>query len=185
MLIKPYIKGYIEIPDGKVDITDPCYDKDDVFRMNAVAIKQGRYRCRYWKGFKLEQKEKSEAQEEYRKYGFESAEEYIRAETRDIKNRVFILEIQHETANASIDGSDWKRIGNIAVDAGMAGFFLDKPDFDDKEWQKLCDYTLGVKAPVYLKRKLGFWSDSGYGDGCYEVYALKRNNEVLGLKIEF
>ena len=71
-----------------------------------------------------------------------------------------------------------ERIGNIGVDAGMAGFFRDKPDFPGDEWDKfLCDSGV-FKAngeydydKNYYNIPYGLFSSSGYGDGGYNVYA--------------
>lgn len=62
----------------------------------------------------------------------------------------------------------WDIIGRIGVDAGMAGFFNNKPDFNDEEWSKLCDAVLynGKAWAMYD----GIFSDSGYGDGTYPVF---------------
>lgn len=61
------------------------------------------------------------------------------------------------------------------VDAGLCGFYNQKPNFDDKGWDRFC-------------ADLGNWSEwkfsnydghegvcctSGFGDGCYGVYGLK------------
>ena len=67
-------------------------------------------------------------------------------------------------------------LGEIGVDAGMAGFFSpSKPDFDDDEqWNNICDMSLERDANVYTftDESEGFWTSSGYGDGSYPVYAL-------------
>lgn len=62
----------------------------------------------------------------------------------------------------------WDIIGSIGVDAGMAGFFNNKPDFNDEEWSKLCDAVLynGKAWAMYD----GIFSESGYGDGSYPVF---------------
>lgn len=50
----------------------------------------------------------------------------------------------------------------------MAGFFNDKPDFNDDEWDKLCDKVNEGDAWCLYD---GIFSSSGYGDGSYDVYA--------------
>ena len=63
-----------------------------------------------------------------------------------------------------------ERIGDICVDAGLAGFFNNKPDFSDSEWEKFCaDIEIGKYWNLYD----GIFSSSGYGDGCYNVFANK------------
>ena len=76
-----------------------------------------------------------------------------------------------------------EEIGEIGVDAGLAGFFNDKPDYNDEEWMKLCS---AIEDEDYLINEEGFFSSSGYGDGCYPVYAEKdTNGEIISLEIVF
>lgn len=79
-------------------------------------------------------------------------------------------------------------IGNIGVDAGMAGFFRDKPDYTDEEWYQFCSqfdhrkrYT-GLDYGVVSESGYGVVSESGYGDGGYDVYA---NADRSAFMIEF
>ena len=82
----------------------------------------------------------------------------------------------------------------------MAGFFINKPDFLDEEWQSLCDSMMHGTGAYTFEANLsddaficefghgqGFWSSSGFGDGCYPVYAYYRDGESLpvGLSIVF
>ena len=86
--------------------------------------------------------------------------------------------------NGSIPAqSSMKEIGGISVDAGMAGFFYDKPDYNDEEWGKFCVQT--HKGLAWINKD-GFFSSSGYGDGFYPVYA-KRNQgrKITALEIRF
>jgi len=75
-----------------------------------------------------------------------------------------------------------KEIGSIGVDAGLAGFFHNKPDYDDAAWKGFCDRIRNGDAWM---TEDGFYSSSGYGDGCYKVYAAEQNGEVVGLEIRF
>lgn len=95
--------------------------------------------------------------------------------------RIAIIGIYH---NGKIPNQNsMEIIGSIGVDAGLAGFFHNKPDFDDKEWDKLCNKMSNRTAWL---TKLGFWSESGYGDGVYGVYAGKDKNGVINaLEIRF
>ena len=80
-------------------------------------------------------------------------------------------------------------IGSIGVDAGMAGFFRNKPDFKDDEWEKFMtdsqmrkpdgswDYTKHTYIIDY-----GIFSSSGFGDGGYDVFA---NADRTAFRIEF
>lgn len=55
----------------------------------------------------------------------------------------------------------WELIGNIGVDAGMAGFFRDKPDYTDEEWYQFCSQFDHRKR--YTGLDYGVVSESGYG----------------------
>lgn len=75
-----------------------------------------------------------------------------------------------------------EQIGTIGVDAGLAGFFRNKPDYNDEEWANFC--TMISKGSVWLTDE-GFYSHSGYGDGVYNVYANEDGNEAVALEIRF
>lgn len=85
----------------------------------------------------------------------------------DWGNRIIKLAIYHSDLEEMPDCQI--ELCPIGVDAGLAGFFDDKPDFDDKTWGDLCDNVFGTKN--YGKMDCGFWSSSGLGDGEYQVYA--------------
>ena len=68
---------------------------------------------------------------------------------------------------------EMENIGSIGVDAGLAGFFNNKPDFSDGEWGELCKaISKGDAWNMYN----GIFSSSGYGDGMYYVYANEDRN---------
>lgn len=74
-------------------------------------------------------------------------------------------------------------IGEICVDAGLAGFFENKPDYSDEEWQDFCDAIGYDNAHIYPE---GFCSSSGFGDGEYEVFAFKNDDgKIAALEIHF
>lgn len=141
-----------------VDITDPCYDRDTWCRMNGVKIKPGNYKCIAWM-------RPDTCTYEGKKYD---------------DTRVAIIGIY-------LDGNipyanEMEEIGEIGVDAGLAGFFNDKPDYNDEEWSAFCDSIHDGDA--WIKDE-GFFSSSGYGDGCYPVRACKENGEIVALEIRF
>lgn len=70
-------------------------------------------------------------------------------------------------------------IGTIGVDAGLAGFFNNKKDFNDDEWGELCRRIGNGNAWCLYN---GIFSSSGYGDGEYVVYA---NEERTAFTIVF
>ena len=131
---------------GKVDITDPCYDKNTWCRMTTDC-----------------------------EPGIYTGYAYISDEGRWSK-RVSRISIFKDDIKWDLDEMEW--IGQIGVDAGMAGFFRDKPDFPDDEWMEFL-----VEADVFKTKDeynydkdfylvpYGVFSSSGYGDGVYNVYA--------------
>lgn len=96
----------------------------------------------------------------------------------------------------------WYYAGSIGVDSGQAGIF----DYDsfrndslvntetkfklsDKEegdlWYELCcDKTLYTEEGAGIV-PYGAVSRSGIGDGMYDVFTMKENKEIVGIKIEF
>ena len=101
---------------GSVDITDPCYDRDVWCSMTDVKIRKGVYTCIAW-----HHKDKGT---------FDNGEPYC----YDVIGIIGIY----------LDGvipcqKDMKEIGSIGVDAGLAGFFHNKPDYTDGEWAAFCD----------------------------------------------
>ena len=164
MHLKRHLVGQIEIPDGFVDITDPCYGKDVWCRMNDVRVMPGTYNCYAYMG-----------------------------EDKIWGNRCWIAQIAiadgpyDEVAEDRISsGRSWRTIGSIGVDAGMAGFFNHKPDFDDDAWTKVCNAKTHGGCKAYLEGFAnGFWTDSGVGDGCYTVHAIRENRKIIALEIRF
>lgn len=121
---------------GSVDITDPCYDKDVWCRMNDVKISDGEYTCNVWhhtdKGT----------------YKDGTPYSYILVGAIGIYR------------NGDIPRQkDMEKIGSIGVDAGLAGFFHNKPDYSDEAWSKFCDRIRHGDA--WLTED-GFYSSSGY-----------------------
>ena len=131
---------------NKVDITDPCYNKDVWCRMT-VDCEPG----------------------EYNGYVFVSDEDGWGMRVSEI----CISKSEHLW-----DINDMEHIGDIGVDAGMAGFFNNKPDFNDDEWDELCSIA-DFKSNAWNAFN-GIFSSSGYGDGMYPVYAsLNRDAFVI------
>ena len=93
---------------SKVDITDPCYDKNVKCRINDIEIKPGLYNC--------------------------YVNLYSDKETNGWGERVASLEIIH----LGLTATSFKLIGSIGVDAGLAGIFQNKPDYTDEEWYDFC-----------------------------------------------
>lgn len=146
-LVKKII-GNITLSD-KVDITDPCYNRNTWCRINDVSVKPGRYTCVAW----------------------------ISGE-----GRVGILGVYR---NGRIPHEDrFEAFGAIGVDAGLAGVFNSpKPDYDGEAWSDFCDSIRNGNA--WIKHG-GFFTSSGYGDGCYTVSVHRnRAKEIDAIEIRF
>lgn len=144
------VYGYKEFPD-KIDITDPCYDRDVWCRINNFPIPAGEYEC--------------------------YAQVLNDEETDGWGERVSRIGIRTEKPD------HYERKGSIGVDAGMAGFFINKPDYTDNEWANFCG-KIDFDEKVYMFDE-GFFSESGYGDGGYDVYVGYKDGKPTEVYIEF
>lgn len=139
-----------------VDITDPCYDAGTWCRMT-TQCKQGKY------------------------YGY--------VDIVDTKEDwgVRVAKISIARTKVDIDKEKLEFIGSIGVDAGLAGFFSNKPDYNDEEWENFVNWMYEAdptQSGKYwaLDDNKGLFSDSGFGDGQYNVYA---NKERTAFQIVF
>jgi len=140
----------LDVKDGLVDITDPCYDRGTWCAMWGVKVKTGEYTV------------------EINKTGSRVRSIYM-----------------HLPDEKMIRKQD---IGLAGVDAGLCGFFIDKPTFSDDEWMKICkDIEEQEKSGKDIfKIASGVFSSSGYGDGEYPISAYYNGDlEIVGLKITF
>ena len=164
------IVGHMQI-NGSVDITDPCYDRDVWCRINDMKVRPGDYECSYFMtNFPWE-------------YDGKNGDDWC--VTRARIAHVDVMTELESTGFSECDEAE--EIGEIGVDAGLAGFFKNKPDFSDEEWHEFCRAMRAMRAmdeQAYLT-DLGFWTSSGYGDGGYPVYAVKRGGEIVALEIVF
>ena len=86
------------------------------------------------------------------------------------------------------------RTSSVGVDAGLCGFFVNKPDYDDAAWDEFCNMLTRMdkkyeKDTGHRYRNVyhtdeGFFTSSGYGDGEYNVYMLDMDGKV-GVEIVF
>lgn len=158
--LRKRVVGSMTIGDS-VDITDPCYNRDVWCRINDVSVTPGNYTCVIWR----------------------QAESYNwNGEKREFESVIRCIGIYLD--GVIPDQDKMFCIGEIGVDAGLAGFFPEKPDFSDDEWAELCQ--LITNADYHLNPDLGFFSESGEGDGTYEVYAgHDEAMHITGLEIRF
>ena len=120
------------------EATDPCYNRDVWCRINNIDTLPGKYQCFIFV------KDKGE-------WGM----------------RVARLRVCHESIDLEATDDDLcnEYIGEIGVDAGLAGFYNNKPDYNDEEWAEFCKF----RGQYYIRPE-GVCSLSGYGDGGYAVY---------------
>lgn len=151
--------GYKEFT-GPVTATDPGYDHDAMCVVRDIDIKPGKYSLFVYYG-----------------------KEYYKDD--DNKRRQcsipYICAMYHESLSPR-GRCNWRLIGSIGVDAGMAGFFQNKPDYNYDEWGEFCKKMRGN----YCIMQEGFCTRSGIGDGWYDVYATYNDeNEIVGVEIRF
>lgn len=135
-----------------VDITDPCYDKGTWCRVN-VACQPG----------------------EYTGYAEISDE-------GEWGKRVANIAIYKDDKYVPLD--EMECINTIGVDAGLAGFFNNKPDYED--WMGFLVESGVFKTKEeynyekdYYAVDYGVFSESGYGDGSYDVYATPERDAFM------
>lgn len=156
-------------------ISDPCYD-DYCWCKNLVkneTIRQGVYSA-----FVVEK--------DYGDWGLRNKELII-------ANSEF-LNI-HDLENSVKDLDFCVELQEVGVDAGLCGFFINKPNYTREEWLKICDFLYPEKKYYveYIMAKKenpfmcdGVCSSSGFGDGCYPVLACVNNKGLfIGFKIVF
>lgn len=145
---------------SKVEVTDPCYSRDIWCKMRDVEIVPGEYTCVVWM-------HKGSYEYDGKTYD----------DTR-VGNIGIYLGGIIPTQKSMVE------IGTIGVDAGVAGFFENKPDYTEDEWDELCKKIKKGYAWIFTE---GFFSESGFGDGGYPVYAFKSpdSGKITSLEIRF
>lgn len=117
----------------------------------------------------------------------------IRAEKfGEVVHELTLLSAQEEYLSPSLQT---QIIGTICVDAGLAGFFEGKPDYDDESWENLGNYLWepvdGAQRHYWIGDESSpmkckcFLSFSGYGDGVYDVYSITKDRKLVGYKLVF
>lgn len=146
-----------------IDITDPCYDRDTWCALWDVNIKPGDYHC-----------------------------QVITTNTWGVRNGVsMILHKDHYEKYETPDFEDFEYLGHIGVDAGLAGFFNDKQTYSDEKWDTLyCSEPPShglntiIQPSTFIKNN-GFYTQSGLGDGGYNVLVQKKDGEIIAIVIDF
>lgn len=120
--------GYLSIDNGKIDVTDPCYDRDVWCRVNDVEVVPGKYVCQ------------------------------IEKQNDGIFGRgvsaIRIALCNSDFSKSNPERLEW--FDSIGVDAGLAGFFVSpKKDYTDSEWSDLCGWMYdNAKASEWKKDQL-------------------------------
>ena len=137
-----------------ITVTDPCYDRDSTGQTD-VHLPVGEYECYY-----------DEVNEGC--WG----------------NRVARIAIVQKGKDYELDMDRYVEhcVGSAPVDAGLCGFFINKPDYDDEAWMKFCD-NLDNDVNTYHTDE-GFFTSSGYGDGEYDISIIDCGG-VIGLMVTF
>ncbi len=156
ILLEKVERGEVAFPAGEISVTDPCYDMGTYGRIDGVQIIPGTYKCNSWVCKKGD------------KWSI---------------GRTFIAQILLKGVDTK--KSEREYIGSIGVDAGLAGFYQNKPDYSDSEWNDFCDAFFASDGNDYLLNEYGFCTSSGFGDGSYDVYVYRNDYGVYCVEIEF
>lgn len=147
--------GHRYFDETPVTVTDPCYNAGTWCTVKNIHVKPGQYDLIM----------------------------YL-SNTGDWGTRVTRAMILHSGCGTKPVWLFRQYIGDAGVDAGLCGFYQNKPDYDDEAWGKFCE---AIRNADYLITPEGFCTSSGYGDGVYEVNALREeeDGEIIGLEIIF
>ena len=160
--------GEFNINSGKVIATDPCYEPGHWYNKE-LDIKPGEYICHAVYGI-------------VPGWGERVVELYINHSTTPKKRATTI-------------------IAHCAVDSGQCGFFeaenydkvhpthfVDDNEISDKWYNEACNITLNtaLHSCGIMPDELGVVSESGLGDGYYNLYAGRNSKgEVTALRLRF
>lgn len=162
MKIKKIMRGEIDFSTENnekrmVDVSDPCYNKGECYRIENVAVQSGIYQCNSW-------------------VCVDSSDKY------DI-GRTMVCEVVKKDYKPA-GKVERKKLGMIGVDAGLAGVYSsDMPGYKE-EWNRFLEETKENEWEFHLD-SYGFCTHSGYGDGCYEVFAEEDENGIFKIEINF
>jgi len=125
--VHPSVSGYMLFDSGFVTITDPCYpaDSHSWITLKNIPLMKGIYKI-------------------VTKRIYQSK----------LGNRVVSLSLELNTCrdNQYINiyhlPVKQKELGYIGVDSGLAGFFVNKPDYNDQEWLGFADQTINTDNAI-------------------------------------
>lgn len=167
--------GNLNLEDGFVDITDPSYYRHAWGRRNQLGVNPGKYSCYIVQ----EDYERETCDGESYKLFRNSAGFIIHESIKDDPSKF------REWIDYYID--------RISVDTAIVGFFSNKPDFDEEQWNYICDcrfdHIAGHDQFLFTNDQDGFDGficDTGDGDGIFNLYAFFNDDyEISALKITF
>lgn len=163
MQVKPYIVGTRYFDERPVTATDPGYDDDVWCILTGLKVQPGNYTCVAWRG----------------RDSWKGSDGKRHSCTRTMVCAIYL----NGKIPASETWNDMPVIGKIGVDAGLAGFFQNKPNYESDAWFALCD-KVNTKNWCILDE--GFFTTSGYGDGSYKVCGIKNEAGLYtALEIRF
>lgn len=174
--------GKINILDGSVDVTDPCYDSDTWCASFDRKVKAGVYDCYIditnFPSIGVLEELDEDVMKGCKKVG----------DTEILNDhRISSLTIMYEGFKPN--HFMWREVdADIGVDAGLCGFYNHKKDYDDEEWSYFCDNLTNLEEYEFLTCFLqdnGITVSSGFGDGSYKLYEAYNANEVIGLRLDF
>lgn len=167
--------GQIDLFDGLVDVTDPCYERDTWCAVFDLRVLPGKYNCFI----------------DVANFPYEKEHDATGETEVDDDKRIMSLTILHESygkdLRAALIDFEPEVEAEVGVDAGLCGFYSHKRDFAeetewDNFWKNLARYE-GRDCDVKVN---GVTVSSGFGDGYYPVYKLTNNNgEITGLRLDF
>ena len=178
--------GQIDIQDGLVDITDPCYEQDTWCAKFGYHVKVGKYNC-FIRIADFPYKVRYEATDMDVLSGKKKNGEL--ATLHD--SRIVALIIEHETLNGEpLEDDQWQLVTDeIGVDAGLCGFYNHKPDFKKEEvWMEFCGSLSELpdqRGRTCDIKPYGITVSSGFGDGGYPLYKHEVDGQVVALMVKF
>lgn len=181
VVVADKLVGNISFNDGLADITDPCYESDvwcDAFGKKIKAGEYAAYITVIDYPHMVQAEDALDAMQLKAKIG-----EKVKLSDK----RIMSVKIVHKDfVNAN---KRWlMQSSNIGVDAGLCGFYNHKPDFKaDDLWGRFCD-SLKHFEDTYCVcdiKPYGITVSSGFGDGCYGLFAQKEKDEIVALELRF
>ena len=155
----------IDVSSGMIDISDPSYEDGEGRSIRNLKVKPGEYvagNC------------------VFRVIG--SREKYV--------VKLILTHFDFMDGLYLGDQQNWEKIGVCTVDCGsMAICESSMPDMDEPMWIKFCTKIEGPVKRLGTVAKVGkkpiVVCEACFGDGCYDVYAAKKDGEIVAVEVRF